>query len=418
MIALSHPTGNQNVRQVLQALDDADLLHEFLTSVALFDGNLWDWASKLGIGSELKRRRFDEHLKRSTVQHPLRELGRVLALKFKLGSLTRHEEGSFCTDRVYWNQDQLFSKRIDKRLNKEIAGVYCYEDGALESFRAAKNHGIKCFYDLPIAYWKTAKKLLDEEIERWPNWAPTLSGTNYSAKKRDRKVEEIALADVILCPSRFVHDSIPGSIRHKVPVHITPFGSPMPRLSGLDCHVSDTKKLKVLFVGSMTQRKGLADLFEAMKILGSDSFELNVLGSAVRPLEFYKNEFSDFVYHAPRSHDQVLKLMKSCDVFVLPSLVEGRALVQQEALACGLPIIVTKNAGAEDLVEDGAAGFLVPIRDPDAIAEKLELIHTNRDCLAAMKQAAVQKAASVTWESYRKSIASIVASTIGDTYHD
>jgi type I restriction enzyme R subunit len=74
--------------------------------------------------------------------------------------------------------------------------------------------------------------------------------------------------------------------------------------------------------------------------------------------------------------------MRSCDVFVLPSLVEGRALVQQEAMACGLPIIVTRNAGGEDLVQDGSGGFLVPIRDPQAIAEKLSGIKGNEEAVA------------------------------------
>lgn len=98
--------------------------------------------------------------------------------------------------------------------------------------------------------------------------------------------------------------------------------------------------------------------------------------------------------------------------FVLPSIVEGRALVQQEAMSCGLPIIVTKNAGAEDLVEDGKAGFLVPIRSPEAIAEKLELLQRDRELLAAMRNAAKEKASELTWATYRKKVAKIVESLI------
>jgi glycosyltransferase involved in cell wall biosynthesis len=150
----------------------------------------------------------------------------------------------------------------------------------------------------------------------------------------------------------------------------------------------------------MTQRKGLADLFAAIKVVKSKEIELVVMGSPLAPMEFYRSEFADFIYEEPRPHARVLELMESCDVLALPSIVEGRALVQQEAMSCGLPLIVTKNAGGEDLTEEGRTGFLVPIRAPEAIAEKLDWFAANRDKLPEMKRAAFEKAATLTWERY------------------
>jgi glycosyltransferase involved in cell wall biosynthesis len=158
----------------------------------------------------------------------------------------------------------------------------------------------------------------------------------------------------------------------------------------------------------MSQRKGLADLFAAMRSLDPSQFELHVLGSPVAEPSFYRSQFDGFVHHAGRSNREVMDLMSSCHVFVLPSLVEGRALVQQEAMASGLPVVVTRNAGGEDLVEDGRAGFLIPIRDPQAIAERLELLYHDRERLAAMSEAARRKAKSLTWESYRERVAAFV----------
>src|SRR6478609_6419665 len=128
----------------------------------------------------------------------------------------------------------------------------------------------------------------------------------------------------------------------------------------------------------MTQRQGLADLFAALKLLKQDDFELVVMGSLMAPLDFYRKQFRDFVYETPRPHDKVLDLMETCDVLVMPSIVEGRALVQQEAMSRGAILIATANAGAPDLVEDGTAGFLVPIRSPEAIAEKLMWMADHR----------------------------------------
>ena len=162
--------------------------------------------------------------------------------------------------------------------------------------------------------------------------------------------------------------------------------------------------IRVLFAGALTQRKGLADLFAALKMVDSAKVELVLMGSLVLPMAFYRNQFPDFVYEPPRAHAAVLDLMRSCDLLVLPSIVEGRALVQQEAMACGLPLIVTRNAGGEDLIVEGETGFLVPAGDPAAIAKKIEWFVTNRHQMPAMRAAARAKAAELTWADYGQKI--------------
>jgi glycosyltransferase involved in cell wall biosynthesis len=96
--------------------------------------------------------------------------------------------------------------------------------------------------------------------------------------------------------------------------------------------------------------------------------------------------------------------MRSCDVLVLPSIVEGRALVQQEGMACGLPLIATRNAGGEDLIVEGKTGFLVPAGDPAPLAQKIRWFLENRDQLPAMSAAARLKAAELTWLAYGEKI--------------
>jgi glycosyltransferase involved in cell wall biosynthesis len=97
--------------------------------------------------------------------------------------------------------------------------------------------------------------------------------------------------------------------------------------------------------------------------------------------------------------------MQTCDVFCLPSIVEGRALVIQEAMSRGLPIIITPNTGGEDLVKrDGSTGFLVPIRSPEIIAEKLHWMLEHRSETKEMGKNAKQHASLYTWEKYGNSI--------------
>jgi glycosyltransferase involved in cell wall biosynthesis len=129
-------------------------------------------------------------------------------------------------------------------------------------------------------------------------------------------------------------------------------------------------------------------------------------------MEFYRSQYRDFTYMSTRPHHEVLKLMQSCDVLVLPSLAEGRALVQQEALANGLPLIITENTGGEDLIVSGETGFLVPIRSPGKIAEKISWLADHRDSLPDMRLAAVRKADEYSWRAYADRILSALAASI------
>jgi len=397
-VILSHPTGNANVRQVLQALVESGRLCQFFTGAGWSRTNFDRLPIPTRLRKKLSRRVYDIP-SASIRSHLLRDGLRLLGVNVP---------GFSDIDSVYQALDHSVANALQN--TQGVAAVYCYEDGALETFRRAKQLGIRCIYDLPIAYWETSRQLLAEEQERLPEWAPTLQVDTDSKEKSARKAEEISLADAIVCPSDFVRDSIPEEIRRTKAVHVTPFGSP---LAAPTKQVRDwqQRKLRVLFVGSMTQRKGLADLFEAIKLLPSEKFELHILGSPLQPLSFYRQFGVDFVHHEPRPHAEVLELMDQCHVFVLPSLVEGRALVQQEALSRGLPIIVTHNAGASDLVEDGEAGVLVPIRSPESIAQALSRLEENRDQLKAMSRSTIERAHMQSWEMYRRQVSELVGNT-------
>jgi glycosyltransferase involved in cell wall biosynthesis len=190
---------------------------------------------------------------------------------------------------------------------------------------------------------------------------------------------------------------------------MVPFGSPVQvfgeQKENEPADNNDKRPLRVLFAGSMSQRKGLGDLFAAVRLLNRRDIELVVMGSSEAPMEFYRKQYPDFIYEPGRPNDQVLALMRTCDVFCLPSIVEGRALVMQEAMSQGLPIIITANTGGEDLVkEDGSTGFLVPIRSPQLIAEKLNWMLDNRAETKEMGKKAKQHAAEYTWKKYGDNI--------------
>lgn len=297
---------------------------------------------------------------------------------------------------------------LDKKASNELFNLtsqvlHAYEDGCFFSFAQAKEFGMQCSYELPIAHWATVRKFLAEETERHPEWEPSLESTREPEEKLFRKEEELRLADRITCPSQFVLDSIPLEIRQKTPCQISPFGSPPHELVDFE-RSNQNVTLKLLFVGSMSQRKGLADLFDAMQLLKREPISLSILGQPSMPMDFYRRQFAEFKYFPPCSNQKVREIMKEHDALVLPSIVEGRALVQQEALSCGLPIIVTPNAGGEDLVEEGITGHLVPIRSPEKIAEAISAMLASRNNKAGIQKLCQVKAREYTWANYAQKI--------------
>ncbi len=214
-IIFSHPTGNANVRAALDGMHEAGVLERFYTSIACFPGNIFDKLGRISALSEFRKRAFAPYLQAYTETAPFKELSRLAASKAGFKSLTRHEKGMFSIDAIYHAMDSLVAKDIRHKKYPAASAVYAYEDGAAFSFHAAKASGLTCIYDLPIGYWRSARKLLSEEREKRPEWAATLTGFMDSEEKLARKDEELLLADHIFVASTFTAASLkeyPGQL--------------------------------------------------------------------------------------------------------------------------------------------------------------------------------------------------------------
>jgi glycosyltransferase involved in cell wall biosynthesis len=409
-ILVSHPTGNVFCHALVTHLAQRNALEGFLTAFNPDpDRGLWcclpnRWRS------QVRRRALPAVVRPLTHTHGLREALRLAVGFIGCRALSAHEHGPLSVDQVFRTFDRWASQQLKGRYQPQV--VYGYEDAAVHLFEAALGRGMSTAYELPIAYWKTAQELLARESARWPDWRVTMPGVDDSREKLARKDRELELAQAVVVPSQFVADSLPSVVRARVPVHVIPFGSPVVTIT-MTAVRSVTAPLRVLFVGSLTQRKGLADLIEAMGRVRSRHIQLVVMGTPVAPLEFYKERWSAIEYHPPGPRTAVLELMQRCDVFVFPSLLEGRALVQHEAMACGLPLLATRNAGADDLIEDGVTGFLLPAADPQAIADRLDWCASNRQQVGDMGEAARRRVVAFTWSAYGSRILEVLQTEFG-----
>ena len=400
-ILFSHPTGSTMAKASLQALQEEGYLYAYCTSLGFSNQS---WLYRYCLPNSLKKglsNRTYPLAPDALKTHFFPEVLRLLCQRLGLRSFTRHELGRWSADSIFQNHDQWVARWIAQHASSAqgLQAVYGYEDSCLQTFQAAKKQGLRCIYELPIAYWETSQSILKEESLRYPAWEPTLLGNRDSGEKNNRKKEELSLADLILCPSTFVKHSLPKSILQKTPIAITPYGGPTiaPRKTVPPAH-----KLRCLFVGSLTQRKGLADVFEAFKLLKRPDLELIALGQPILPLSFYYQQYPALQWERPRANADILEFMKTCHLLILPSLVEGRAIVQLEALACGLPIIITGHTGGEDLVDSFKTGLLVPIRSPHKIAEALSWFADNKGLLPQLQELCIQKAQTHSWDHFKQ----------------
>ena len=410
-LLLTHPTGNANVRNAAEACDDAGLLKTFATTVAAFDNNIFGRLTNTNIGSSFNRRRYSNSLQSKTLQFPLRELVRMLTDKLGWSSLSRHEVGVFSVQQVYEALDRAVATELKRNT---YDAVYAYEDGAREAFIAAKAKQIRTIYDLPTGYWRTAKRIFSEEAVLQPDWVQTMPALIDSPQKLERKDEELRAADQIIVASEFTANTLLDAPFELPTPIIIPYGCPTTPISDQQVDRVSHDKLRVLFVGNLSQGKGIAYLLDAVEQLGS-AVELTLIGRRVgqcarldRALE--KHHWIDSLPNA-----QVLEAMRTHDVLVFPSIFEGFGMVISEALSQGIPVITTPNTCAPTLMKDGKSGFIVPIRDGIAIAEKLEQLHQDRDLLQQMKTAALEVANNNTWANYQSQLVHTLTANTGIT---
>src|ERR1700722_932734 len=407
-ILLSHPTGNAFVRAALIELYELGALKEFHTTVASYPGNLWDVLGKRQLGREFQRRKFDERLQSLTVQHPFLELGRMLARRLKLHRLDRHETGVFCMDVIYRELDRIAATRL-RESPQTFTGAYAFEDGALETLTAARELGLSGIYDLPIGYWRTFRKLLEGEFARMPEWANTLTGFKDSPEKLDRKDAELAKATKIVVASSFTAGSLKDFQGNLPPCAVVPYGFPpvspekRPFKNG---SVTKEKPLRPLYVGQLSQRKGIGDVFAATNLLGA-FVALTVIGSKVtEDCPALDRELARHRWIPSLPHDQILEEMRSHDVFVFPSLFEGFGLVITEAMSQGTPVITTDRTAGPDLITHGENGWLIRAGDTEALVQQLEELVKSPQSVQEAGIEARRTATARPWSRYGQELAS------------
>jgi glycosyltransferase involved in cell wall biosynthesis len=341
-------------------------------------------------------------LRRNIRREPVRLHVRSVARRVTPDLRRTFELMTRATDSTLVAHDRFFDS-IDAegaaRIDSDTSAVIAREFGAWRSFTKAQATGTKRVYHLPTTHHQRLQTLLQREQEEYPDTCrSTFDPWEFEPTRIQRKSEEIAMADQIICPSQFVKDTLVEAGVPEKKIAVIPFGS---ESSWLDMKRLPSKKM-FLFVGNISARKGAHRLIKAWNELGAwKTHELLLVGDMHLSPSFLKEHAGTFRHLPKVSRDELRDLYRQADALVLPALAEGFALVILEALSCGTPVLASYNSGAAGFLKADEEAKLFPAQDDNALKKALEWSLSQPSDLAEMGRIGRQRAASWQWLQFQ-----------------
>jgi glycosyltransferase involved in cell wall biosynthesis len=222
-------------------------------------------------------------------------------------------------------------------------------------------------------------------------------GQSYEGKL----IAEYKLADYVVVPSGYARTTFLREGFEANRIFVVPYGT--------DIHQPPPRRVddpyRILFVGRVTPRKGFTYLLEAFQALNGVQCELTVVGDCDDNLRhLVKNMPPRAKYLGNLARVDLADEYRRASVFVLPSLADAQPLVVLEAMAHGLPVIVTDHCGSTDFVRDGQEGFVVGVRDVAALVDRLQLLADDPSLRRRMGLIAGARAKTLTWQHYGEAL--------------
>ena len=303
---------------------------------------------------------------------------------------------------VFWHNAQ-FDAWVAGHLQEFGNLAFGYESASQLTFRRAINLEIPRVLYQPIACAELAIKLLDEEARRFPALADTLRYNWFPEAELQRRQEERRLANAIICASQFTKRSLIEAGIEAEKIFVEPYGVDQSLFKG---SAEKFANFSVIWASSYTQTKGIGYLLEALSREPVPGIELVLAGFpyGTDAVSLYEDRIRvRRLGHLNRR--ELAQVMRRCHVHVYPTLLDGFGRNIIEAMASGLPVITTPNCGGPDLIENGVTGFIVPIRDIDAICDRLAWLNDHPQEAIKMGERAGARAAGLTEPNYRSRFA-------------
>ncbi len=399
--------GSRDGYQVAGALEEAGLLDALVTDLYWPADRGWARGLERIAGRRVKdvlRCRYAEHVPSHSV---------VSCGGSGFSSMVLNKMGwlpfEWRSKAVRWCDTSLGHRagRIATRKKAALLSYSYYGHSAFSSYQGDQPRILFQLHPHPAQ----VRKILGHERLLHPDCASSLDKEWELALPEadfERLVREVQMPDYWLVASNFtkqtlVAEGIPGTRIATVPYGID-FTKFTPRSQPRDAR----GPLRLLFVGTLSQRKGIKYLLQALDALPKGAAELTLCGRAVDDLELFRQSKVPIHLHPSISAEGLLDAYRAADLFVFPSMAEGFAQVLLEAMASGLPILSTSRTAAPDLIRQGVEGFIVEPGNAVDLAVHIEKFLRDPRRIQSMGAAARRRAEHFTWARFRQGVASFV----------
>jgi len=306
----------------------------------------------------------------------------------------------FKTEKRNFIEDNWHDLWVSSKIKKIKPVIFIgYEKSCFHSFKIAKKNGVITILDLAQVHVSYIEQLRSNY-----EFFKKISGNDkLFCKIKERKLLEYELASHILVLSSFARQTLIKQGVDPSKIQLVNLGFDPIRFYPKNLYDSSVNKIfRIIYSGIITKRKGVHLISQVARKLPHLSIEWVFVGS--------KDDAYDCIKELPNSryipyleHDDLVKEFHDSDIFVLPSYLDSWGMVVIEAMACGLPVIVTENTGAKDAVTDDS-GFIIPINDEDALMDKVLYFYNNRTEIERMGKTAARVVQKYTWDNYYKQV--------------
>ncbi len=292
-----------------------------------------------------------------------------------------------------WTTRQIAAMQKNGKHVDALIGI---SGSSLKAGQLVQRNGGVFICDRGSTHQRFQHEIVAEEHKLWGLPAP-----EFDERLMLREETIYATADAITVPSTatvrsFVAMGVPQEKMHRIP-----YGVNLDRFKPTGTPPADS--FQCLFAGSVSVRKGFPYLLEAFAKVNHPRKKLVVAGGMQPQMQSILSRFptADVELLGAIPQSQLIDLMSSSHVLILPSIEEGLALVQAQAMACGCPVIASRNSGGEDLFDDGVEGFIVSIRSADALTARMQQLADDPALQKAMSAAALERVKRIGgWQQY------------------
>jgi glycosyltransferase involved in cell wall biosynthesis len=389
--------GARDHYQLPLALHEAGLLHSLITDLYWPADRKWFTAS-LGraASQDLIAKRFCQRLSSRKVQ-----ISQSALAAFALTSLSSKFN-------LNWYKGRVLSEKARSAALRAGAALFCYTTYAAEAFKQTRETSRYRFLFMLQADPRIRRRILEEEVARTPVAKASLLAEHeftLSPRHFQELCNEPHLANGWVASSTFAAKTVAEHGISASDIHVVPYGVDSNVFTKRAAAPLSKQPFKLLYIGKLVQSKGLSYLLDAVRLIRSHKIEviLCARGAIDRNLLAAYADLN-LQIKIGLSGARLAHTIHSSDVFVFPSLAEGFGHVILESMSCGVPVITTKNTCGPDVLVDGEHGFLLPIRDANAIAERIAWAIDHRAELGLMGEAAAAQSRLFTWERFRTGI--------------